>query len=378
MTSTQFPHLALALAWSKSVRGKAARRLLAATVSVVCFVPLSASAREEVTGLNIFGDSLVDAGNLFNLTDLPPSPPYAQRLSNGPVWVEQLADELDLESALSTIALPELFGGTAPPPTEGINFAFGGALSSDVNVGGPPLPGLQQQVETFSALSVALPPDPDALYILLAGGNDYNQALFNFDPSRPLDQLANQVTDNLADATASLIGLGAKHVLVSNLPDLGLQPFAQTLNQFNPQSAQLLTGLSQQHNQLLDQKLTALEANSDADIIQLDLASLFESVIASPDTFGLNNVTDTCLTNFQPGFVFDGVCENPDEFLFWDNVHPTEAGHRLIADLAIATLAEKAPDNPVPSVPEPMSVLGLIVGGGAIALSTRRTSKLSS
>ena len=50
--------------------------------------------------INIFGDSLVDAGNLFELTSefssagvpaLPPSPPYAQKFSNGDLWVEKLA-----------------------------------------------------------------------------------------------------------------------------------------------------------------------------------------------------------------------------------------------------------------------------------------------
>ena len=34
-----------------------------------------------------FGDSLSDPGNLFALSNQPP-PPYAQRLSNGPVWAE--------------------------------------------------------------------------------------------------------------------------------------------------------------------------------------------------------------------------------------------------------------------------------------------------
>ncbi|WP_228021607.1 hypothetical protein [Vasconcelosia minhoensis] len=46
-----------------------------------------------------FGDSLVDTGNLFELTQavlplgVPQSPPYANgRFSNGPLWIEGLAD----------------------------------------------------------------------------------------------------------------------------------------------------------------------------------------------------------------------------------------------------------------------------------------------
>ncbi|MGC1306274.1 MAG: SGNH/GDSL hydrolase family protein [Phormidesmis sp.] len=357
---------------AKPLPGKIASRLLAASASIVCFLPVPALAKAEITGLNIFGDSLMDAGNLFNLTGLPPSPPYDQKLSNGKIWVEQVADALDLEPALSTDVLPGLFAGTTLLPTDGINFAFGGSLSSDVNVGSSLLPGLRQQIETFGVLSALAPPDPDALYLLLAGGNDYNEAFFN--PAAltvPLDLLPNQVTDNLANAVAALVGAGAKHVLVSNLPDLSLQPFVATLNQANPESAALLSGLSAQHNQLLAQKLTALEATSGADIIELDLNGLFAKAIENPASFGFKNVTESCLTNFQPRFVFDGICENPDEFLFWDNVHPTEAGHGAIAQLALKTIADK---DAAEEVPEPAGVLGLMAGAGAIAVMVRRRS----
>ncbi|KPQ34750.1 MAG: carboxyl exterase [Phormidesmis priestleyi Ana] len=366
---------------AKIARSKIAHLALAATTSVVCLLPLSASAKtspNDITGLNIFGDSLSDAGNLFNLTGFPPSPPYTQRFSNGPLWVEQLASKLGLAPALSTAVLPELISGTIPPPTQGINFAIGGSLSSDINVGGPPLPGLQQQIETFGGFSTFIPPDPDALYILLAGGNDYNEALFR--PSSltvPLSELPNQVTDNLTNAATALIQSGAKHLLVGNLPNLSGQPFSTFLDTFNPQSSEVLSNLSIQHNQLLQQKLTQLQTTSGAHITQLNLADFFASATQNPDAFGFTNVTESCLTNFQPGFVFEGICDNPDEFLFWDNVHPTEAGHGAIAQFAFATLSEKAPPtNPPQSIPEPIGVLGLLIGTGigVITLKDRRSA----
>jgi phospholipase/lecithinase/hemolysin len=237
-------------------------------------------------------------------------------------------------------------------------------------VGSPLLPGLQQQIQSFGALATLAPPDPDALYILLAGGNDYNEAVSN--PSGyAFDDLPNQVSDNLTAATAALIGAGAKHLLIGNLLDLGLLPFADFLNQFNPQSSALLTGLSTQHNQLLSQKLTALEGASDAEITLLDLDGLFAEVVDNPAKFGFNNVEETCLTNFQPGFVFDGVCDNPDEFLFWDDVHLTEKGYSAIAQLATDTLAEKDSQ----SVPEPTGILWLIGGGALIWRSKLRLNQ---
>ena len=61
-------------------------------------LPLKAIAA-SYEGLNVFGDSLVDSGNLFDLTSafsflgvpgIPPSPPYAQKFSNGPIWIDQV------------------------------------------------------------------------------------------------------------------------------------------------------------------------------------------------------------------------------------------------------------------------------------------------
>lgn len=348
----------------KNIVKKFRKKLAIATGTIaITLLPLQALAK-DYSALNIFGDSLVDAGNLFNLTGLPPSPPYDQKLSNGPVWVEQLAVELDLEPVLVTEAIPNLLRGKVP--TEGINFALTGSLSSDVNVVSPLLPGLQQQIETFGGLATFIPPKSDALFVLLAGGNDYNEAIFR--PSS-IDSAAlpNQVTDNLTNAVAALIGSGAKQLLVSNLPNLGQQPFADFLDQVNPQSSALLTSFSTQHNLLLDQKLTALETASGAHITQLDLDSLFASAISNPGEFGFTNVDDACLTNFQPGFMFEGVCTNPDEFLFWDNVHPTTQAHGLIAQLALKTLHTPEIGEDTQSVPEPSGIVGLLaLGGGAI------------
>jgi len=65
---------------------------------------------------------------------------------------------------------------------------------------------------------------------------------------------------------------------------------------------------------------------------ELDFKNLSNDIIANPDDFGLTNVTDPCI---QLG---GGACPDPDEYFFWDGLHPTEAGHKLIADEAYAAL----------------------------------------
>ncbi|MBX2863933.1 MAG: SGNH/GDSL hydrolase family protein, partial [Leptolyngbyaceae cyanobacterium MAG.088] len=310
------------------------------------------------SGLTVFGDSLVDTGNLFNITDalaapfglsgLPPSPPYDQTNSNGPLWIDNVAQALGLALQPSTDLLlnPSSFSST-----QGLNFAFSGALSSDVHILDddlPPalaslFPGFQAQIDRFAALSNIAPPDPNNLYVVWVGGNDYSEAFFTPDSLGDLSlaDLPNVVTDNIINGLTQLNDLGAKEFLVVNLPSLGAAPFADFLDADFPRRniPQTLDLLSFGHNRLLSEKLNVFsQAQPDANVITLDVSSLFDDILADPNSFGLTNVTDPCLINFQPVFQFDGVCENPDEYLWWDDVHPTAAVYEIVSDFALATL----------------------------------------
>jgi len=65
---------------------------------------------------------------------------------------------------------------------------------------------------------------------------------------------------------------------------------------------------------------------------RLDLFAFINDVVAQPEAYGLSNVTDPCLTFFV---MEDPVCEDPDEYLFWDGIHPTRAAHRQLAKEAV-------------------------------------------
>ncbi|MBW4650177.1 MAG: SGNH/GDSL hydrolase family protein [Kastovskya adunca ATA6-11-RM4] len=312
-------------------------------------LPLKANAA-TFNQLFVFGDSVSDTGNVSNSTGglVPPSPFYFNgRFSNGPVWVDYLAE------ALGIIPAPDLDPIPAGAVSGSTNFAFGGATTGSDNTILPQLPGLTQQIGLYSQLAPFITqPDKNPLYILFAGANDYlpteSQTFTPF-------QTPNQSIANLSFALDSLINSGAENIMLVNLPNLGELPLTA-----NTPQAQRLNKLTQKHNSRLNG--LASKFASEANIFSLDVNSLFSNAVANPSEFGLTNVTDSCLFT---------LCQNPQQYLFWDNIHPTTATHQIIANSAL----ERLQAEPQKSVPEPAAVLGLVVVG-ALGTTAKRKRQL--
>ena len=251
----------------------------------------------------VIGDSLSDNGNLSALTGgrFPgPNPFYFNgRFSNGPVWAEFLHGG-PMSAFYAT-------GAT----TGNVNTAIGGART-DVSVG--PAFGIPQQITDFRNAGGTI--GANDLVTLWGGANNI------FQGGSPITAAQAQ-TINLN----RLIGpeFGARTILVPNLPNLGGTPEAP-----NP-AAGLQATLA--FNQTLDQGVrAAAAANPGVNIVQMDVFASNQVLLANPRAFGFTNVTDRCQTP-------PTICSNPDEFVFWDAVHPTARVHELIALYARLLLA---------------------------------------
>jgi len=280
--------------------------LLAFMTSLV----FSAQQPEPINQLYVFGDSLSDMGTVFRATGgmYPPNPTYYQgRYSNGRVWVEYLALRLYLSSKQTN------------------NFAYGGATTG--SNGNSLVPGLLTQVQSFTQTHQQS--NPNALYVLWAGANDYLQGVSS----------ATVPVENITGGIASLAGVGAKKILVANLPDLGQLPATRT----SPNSKSL-SALTQAHNQGLRRSLKLLSQQySDLQIVTLDANRLYRDAIANPAAFGFTNVISPCLSGSR-------ACANPDQFLFWDGIHPTTAAHRLLGEAAFSAIQDGGMVNSRPVV----------------------------
>lgn len=106
--------------------------------------------------------------------------------------------------------------------------------------------------------------------------------------------------------------------LVVNLPDLGKLPGTRG----NSQNSSRLSNLTASHNSNLNTTLNSLNQQRNINIIPFNVNSLFSRAIATPGEFGFTNVTDSCLRLLNR-------CSNPNQYLFWDNLHPTTRTHNL-------------------------------------------------
>ena len=295
----------------------------------------------------VFGDSLSDTGNVANETNNRfatryPGDSYnydGGRFTNGGstnpgnstylgVWHEQL--ERALFNPPLARATPSRDGGT--------NYAFGGATTEsgtkDVTVISSPEPfsggqltitidNLGRQIDNF--LSRGTAPDSAALYVVWAGGND----LFN-------DRSAANVTATAGRLTTQverLVRAGAKNVIVPNVPPLGSIPNYSG----QPQKAAELNAASASYRDQLNSNLDTLQARLATDgipfsLYRLDVYNLFLQLVATPSTYGFTNVTQSA--QGQPVPV--------NNYLFWDSIHPTTAGHRQIAIAAYELLTHPA------------------------------------
>ena len=280
--------------------------------------PATAATFSQVITL---GDSLVDTGNTFSQTGVPSDPHVNGRYSNGLLWNEYLADDLDIP--LTNLGFAGASSGE-----------FGSTLLPDGEL--VLLPGLLPQVASYTAGAV----DPDALYGLWAGTIDY-LFLDTFDPNGPVG--------NITAAVNQLSEAGAQHFLLVNLPDLGNLPITEALG-LPLESRDFLNAATAGHNQLLAEAVDNFNAAGDISVSLLDVNELFDRIAAGE--LGLANTVDACLST--PNCMGDPTVQST--FLFWDEVHLTTAANRLVADAALTTIEPR-------TIPEPVMGLGLAIAG---------------
>jgi 3-phytase len=275
-------------------------------VTGLCCVT-AANAGAQYSEIFVFGDSLSDTGNFFLATGgfVAAFPYFEGRFSNGPVWVEVMAEQLGLPAPAASLA-----GGT--------NYAWGGAET------GPGLsffgvPNVGMQIDAFRADRGGFV--GDELIVVAAGGNDllWQQP---WGPGRIAENLRKHITD--------LAAMGGQTFLVGNSP-LG----SARVTDFGAVTIRRAA----KFNELLDQELSKLEANQGIVVLRLDMSAVQAAILQNPDAYGLTNVSDPACPGCDGGVpepnAIDTVVPNPDEYFEWDLLpHWTRVVHAIVGQQA--------------------------------------------
>lgn len=319
---------------------------------------LQVSFATTIDKIIAFGDSMTDNGNIYKFTIethkviplvpiIPKNPPYYEgRFTNGTNWIDNLATLMNV-------------------PLE--DYAYGGSWAEPIKDSKINVPfGLDLQVAFYLVKSSFDFHKGRHLYVLWTGANDYIKG--RSDPEYATTNAVNSIKTQIE----WLIFYGAKNIYIMNVPDLGVVP--QVAAQGRDYAVKI-TQLTEMHNRKLAKMIREVQQNhTDVNLILGETTQYFNDILINPSKYHLRNITDACYNGgywLQNKFAdsseiqaareaqldvlnspslrevylnsrlgSNDICNNPDEYLFWDHLHPTKAMHSIVSRLTLKTLQE--------------------------------------
>jgi phospholipase/lecithinase/hemolysin len=295
---------------------------------------------------------------------LPGKPYWQSRFSNGRVWFEHLAPMLKVDKEERDHFVNNAFGGSwAMMYNQQLtvwNFIRHPILTLSTIINGkliPPSLGLTVQAYLMENDYV----DPDAIYFIFSGNNDYiNVFLFEqgYDPDI-LNSYVDNVINDLSDSISKLHKAGARKFVIMGLPHAGNTPrFVYSSDR------EILNRAIDQHNEKLNARVELLQqSNEDMDLMYFDSDNILQRALTHPANYGFSNVKDACIdvklpifgfmaehSPFKNNFILQyaqviqhrdkhflkeetnySVCESPESYLFWDEIHISTKAHNYLA-----------------------------------------------
>lgn len=292
-----------------------------------------------------FGDSLSDSGNMYKLSNdaLPKSPPYYKgEFSDGFVWAMDVADYFKNNFHVSIE-----------------NYALGGETTIFHNPAEGFLPVTVGESISDFYINNLFADKSKTLFVIWIGGNDY------LNGAKDVPGLTDAVVNEINKQILGLIQSGGKNFLVLGLPDLSFTP-----RSVEDRTTDSTHQLSIEHNQKLAWRIMQIaKDNPNITINFYDINALFSDLIEHPQKYNelyhthISNVKDPC---WQGGYTLHALnaakanlpeyiikskelaevysiglgaspgqipCTNPDDYVFWDHVHPTGPVHSVLASI---------------------------------------------
>lgn len=311
--------------------------------SLLCCTQVSAQTPTYFDQLFIFGDSLLDTGNLGIR--------FTNRVGDG---------NGDFSTGAYAEIAPQHLGralglATDPSNSSGTNYAVGGYRTDQI---------------LGSVVGANLALNPRALILMDGGGNDFLQGrITNSDE-------AIAAAKNLIGGVSLLSRAGGRYIMLSNLPDLGKTAAVQAQNFSAPSSGAAATASAGAAG--FNQAVQTYANFSSANIIPVDLAGLINYVSNNAEAYGFANganaafgpigtfdqrymcfddgVTPGAPNQPAPGCIehpvygINGSSPNPDKLMFNDGVHPTARVGAIAGDYMIDVIVAPQVVGQLPSL----------------------------
>ncbi|SMY06439.1 SGNH/GDSL hydrolase family protein [Flavimaricola marinus] len=301
----------------------------------------------DTTTLVFFGDSLSDSGNLYDQTD-GILPEFARnmiggadgQISNGEVWSQQIGALFGSETVLNyAVAGAEAVGtqllgdflSESVPPALFLVEPNDAALAWDMNLGA--------QIDRFLADTAG---QTGASYtaVVMIGGNDFA----NLDLTASAEEVlaaalpvATAVAENTISAVSELLlaaGSGVEQVVVVSMPEFSFYP---AFSDADPADLAQFDALVAEMNAEIEAQVAALNDSLGGDtdvVLYIDFEQLSDALADDASSFGL--VAPSNLTLSEDGAVLAEF--DDDQVMFWDDLHPSEATHGIIAGFTAAAI----------------------------------------
>ncbi|WP_045728097.1 autotransporter domain-containing esterase [Xanthomonas sp. GPE 39] len=299
-------------------------RLFRSSLAVaIVLAAAPAFAQSTYSRTVFFGDSLTDAGYYRPLLPASVQAVTGQFTTNPDwVWAQYIARHYGTNGAAN---------GNGQI---GDNYAAGGARVGVDNLTALGVaPSLATQTSNYLAANGGKA-DRHALYGVWGGAND----LF------AIGGQGAPVASTIADAVTAEVGIvaslksaGARYVMVTDVPDLGITPRARAAG---ANAMAQGTALSSAYNTALFAGLKSAGLR----VIPVDSFHLLQELVANPAMYGFTNVTGTAC---QPQITAQSFTCNPttyvsptapETYVFADGVHPTGYTHELLSQYTLSIL----------------------------------------
>ncbi|KAK1390036.1 GDSL-motif lipase/hydrolase 6 [Heracleum sosnowskyi] len=333
------------------------RRVASCVFFLLVSISVTPAFAHNVQAVFIFGDSLFDAGNNHynnNCSAQADFPPYGStyfhhptgRFTNGRTVADFISQFLGIGIQKPFLeAQQEVINGSRTEyPSNGINFASAGsglyrATNSDLGV-----TPIQDQLQQFQTLMDQNLVDrkllEKSLFFFESGSNDVFNYFLPFDPpTLTPDAYVQTMLTEVEHFVDQIYKLGARRIALFSLGPVGCVP-ARTLIPGAPVNRCFgkMNRMAKNYNKGVENIAKNIPKKYPGSVgVFGSVYSIFQLYHTTPSSHGMSNVTDACCGDgtlrgmLQCGQEGYKICDNPNEYLFWDYFHPSEHTYKLMS-----------------------------------------------